>query len=108
MNAIVEGSLQHKFTSIAWGHSGQVLSIAPHPSDTTTFATGGASDRIVAKWRKQRVQWKLEIQSAVCSLAWHPNGKAVLAGTEEGNLVALNGESGSLLPFHPFTSSSAR
>ena len=93
-NCIVEGSLQHKFSYIMWGHVGQVLTIAAHPSDTATFATGGANDRMVVKWRKQRVAWKLEIQSAICSLSWHANGKVVVAGTEEGNLMALNGESG--------------
>ena len=93
-NCILEGSLQHKFSYIMWGHVGQVLAIAPHPSDTATFATGGANDRMVVKWRKQRVAWKLEIQSAICSLSWHTNGKVVVAGTEEGNLMALNGESG--------------
>ncbi len=82
---------------MVWGHSGQVLCVSPHPNDTTTFATGGATDRTVAKWRKQRVAWKLQIQSAVCSLSWHPNGRVVVAGTEEGNLVALNGESGELI-----------
>ena len=95
-NIIVEGSLQHKFSIMVWGHCGQVLCIAPHPNDTVTFATGGASDRTVAKWRKQRVAWKLQLQSAVCSMAWHPNGRVVVAGTEEGNLVALNGESGKI------------
>ena len=96
-NCILEGSLQHKFSYIMWGHVGQVLAIAPHPSDTATFATGGANDRMVVKWRKQRVAWKLEIQSAICSLSWHTNGKVVVAGTEEGNLMALNGESGFFL-----------
>ena len=98
-NCILEGSLQHKFSYIMWGHVGQVLAIAPHPSDTATFATGGANDRMVVKWRKQRVAWKLEIQSAICSLSWHTNGKVVVAGTEEGNLMALNGESGWLTPY---------
>ena len=52
-NCILEGSLQHKFSYIMWGHVGQVLAVAPHPSDTATFATGGANDRMVVKWRKQ-------------------------------------------------------
>jgi WD40 repeat protein len=51
-------------------------------------------DRIVAKWRKQKVLWKVTTQSELISAAYHPSANTVVAGSLDGHVIVLNGESG--------------
>ena len=53
-----------------WGHSHKLEAIAAHPDDLA-FVTAGY-DKIVAKWRKQKILWKVNTQSELISVAYHP------------------------------------
>ena len=91
-NNIVEGSLTKKFNTVVWGHYGDLFVIAPHP-DEMSFVTAG-SDKTVAKWKKQKVIWKLSVQSECRSAAYHPSGAVVVVGTGDGHILALNNDNG--------------
>lgn len=41
-----------------------------------------------------KVSWKLSLPSKICSAAFHPGSTTIIIGTEEGHVVALNGQSG--------------
>ena len=91
-NNIAEGVLTKKFTTVVWGHNGELFVIAPHP-DELSFVTAG-SDRTVAKWKKHKVVWKLTVQSECRSAAYHPSGAVVVIGTGDGHILALNNTNG--------------
>ena len=59
----------------------------------TAFITAGF-DKIVAKWRKQKILWKVNTQSELISAAYHPTASVVVAGSIDGHFVALNAETG--------------
>ncbi len=92
-NCIVEGSTLKKFAITMWSHWGDIKALAPHP-DSLAFVTAGLTDKTVAKWRKQKVAWKVRMQTGCCSAAFHPSGQTVVVGSDDGHLVVLDGESG--------------
>ena len=92
-NCILEGSMTKKFNLVLWGHSQRLDAIAVHPDDFS-FVTAG-HDKFVVKWRKQKVIWKVSVQTECVSVAYHPNGVAIAAGTLDGHAVILNAENGS-------------
>ena len=81
-----------KFSTVVWGHSQRLDAIAVHPEDFS-FVTAG-HDKFVVKWRKQKVLWKVSVQTECVCVAYHPSGSAVAAGTLDGHAVILNAESG--------------
>lgn len=93
-NNIVEGSLEQKFGVLVWGHRGELHALAVHPDDFA-FVTAGLEDKTVAKWKKQKVVWKLSLGSGAKSAIFHPRGSVVVVGTDDGHLLALNGDNGS-------------
>ncbi|XP_046389885.1 echinoderm microtubule-associated protein-like CG42247 [Ischnura elegans] len=92
-NNILEGSLQRRFNQVIFGHSRQLWGLAVHPDDEV-FATAG-HDKYVALWRKHKLVWNTQILYECVSLAFHPFGVALAAGSAEGHLVILNAETGS-------------
>jgi hypothetical protein len=66
--------------------------IAADPDDPS-FVTVG-DDKAVAKWRKQKVAWKVTTASAGRAVAYHPAGSVVAVGTEDGHLVVLDSDGG--------------
>lgn len=92
-NCILEGSASKKTFKIAvWGHCGKLEAIASHPDDLAFVSAG--YDKIVAKWRKQKILWKVSIQSELISAAYHPSSNVVVVGSLDGFAVVLNAESG--------------
>ncbi|XP_040580643.1 echinoderm microtubule-associated protein-like CG42247 [Lepeophtheirus salmonis] len=91
-NIVLEGGLQRKFTPLVWGHSRQVDAVTTHPDDLS-FVTAG-HDRIVARWRKQRIVWKISVQTECCSIDYFPGGSVVAVGTADGHIIILNAENG--------------
>lgn len=66
--------------------------LAVHPDDEL-FATAG-HDKVIALWRKHKPIWTTQVSFECISLAFHPFGVALAAGSTEGHLVILNAESG--------------
>lgn len=91
-NCILEGSMTKKFSIVVWGHSERLDAIAVHPDDFA-FVTAG-HDKFVVKWRKQKVLWKVSVQTECVCVAYHPSGVAIAAGTLDGHAVILNAENG--------------
>ena len=92
-NCILEGSAVKKTFKIAvWGHCGKLEAIAPHPDDLAFISAG--YDKVVAKWRKQKILWKVSTQSELISAAYHPSANTVIAGSLDGFAVVLNAETG--------------
>ena len=50
--------------------------------------------QVVAKWRKQKVLWKVSLQTEAVSAAYHPSTATVGVGTLDGHVVVLNAETG--------------
>ena len=92
-NMILEGSLQRKFNMVVYGHTRQLSAVATHPDDVA-FITAGY-DKVVAKWRRSKLIWKLTVQTECLSVCYHPQGSVVAAGTADGHLIVLNADSGS-------------
>lgn len=91
-NCILEGSMARKFTVIVWGHSKRLDAIAVHPDDLAFVSAG--YDKVVAKWRKQKVVWKVTTQTECVSASYHPSASWVAVGTLDGHVVVLNAETG--------------
>jgi len=92
-NCILEGAANKKTFKVAvWGHSHKLEAIAPHPDDLAFISAG--YDKIVAKWRKQKILWKVNTQAELISAAYHPTANVVAAGSIDGHFVVLNGETG--------------
>lgn len=94
-NCIVEGSVgsnKKSFKIAVWGHSSRLEAVASHPDDLA-FVTAGY-DKIVAKWRKQKVLWKVTTQSELISVAYHPSASVAAAASLDGHVVVLNAETG--------------
>ncbi|KAG8231079.1 hypothetical protein J437_LFUL011047 [Ladona fulva] len=92
-NNIYEGSLQRRFNQVVFGHSKLLWGLAVHPDDEV-FATAG-HDKYVALWRKHKLVWNTQVQYELVSIAFHPFGMALAAGSSEGHLIILNAETGS-------------
>ena len=91
-NCILEGSMTKKFSIVVWGHSQRLDAIAVHPDDFAFVSAG--HDKFVVKWRKQKVLWKVSVQTECVCVSYHPSGVAVAAGTLDGHAVILNAETG--------------
>ncbi|KAL1502858.1 hypothetical protein ABEB36_007938 [Hypothenemus hampei] len=94
-NNILEGSLQRRFNQMVFGHGRQLWGLAVHPDDEV-FATAG-HDKNIALWRKTKLVWTTQVSFECISLAFHPFGVALVAGSTEGHLLVFNSESGQLL-----------
>ncbi|XP_055605100.1 echinoderm microtubule-associated protein-like CG42247 isoform X2 [Uranotaenia lowii] len=94
-NNILEGSLQRRFNQVIFGHGKQLWAMAAHPNDEV-FATGG-HDKYVALWRRHKLIWTSSVGYEIISLAFHPYGAALAAGSSEGHLVVINAENGATM-----------
>uniref|UniRef100_T1IJD0 Uncharacterized protein n=1 Tax=Strigamia maritima TaxID=126957 RepID=T1IJD0_STRMM len=91
-NIIVEGSLYRRFAITVQGHYKSLLALATDP-DFASFATGG-EDKAVCKWTMHRLQWRAQIETDCTALAFHPSDLVVVAGTQDGHIIALNADTG--------------
>ncbi|KAM7358916.1 doublecortin-domain-containing echinoderm-microtubule-associated protein [Cochliomyia hominivorax] len=94
-NNILEGSLQRRFTQVVFGHGRQLWGLAAHPEDDL-FATAG-HDKHIALWRKSKLIWTIQTGYECVSLAFHPFGTALAAGSTEGHLLVINCENGAVM-----------
>ncbi|XP_037908857.1 echinoderm microtubule-associated protein-like CG42247 isoform X3 [Hermetia illucens] len=94
-NNILEGSLQRRFNQVVFGHGRQLWGLAAHPEDEI-FATAG-HDKHIALWRKQKLLWTMQSGYECVSLAFHPFGQALAAGSTEGHLLVINSENGAAM-----------
>ncbi|EAT35090.1 AAEL012717-PA [Aedes aegypti] len=94
-NNILEGSLQRRFNQVIFGHGKQLWALASHPDDEV-FATGG-HDKYVALWRRHKLIWTSSVGYEIISLAFHPYGAALAAGSSEGHLIVINAENGATM-----------
>jgi len=92
-NLILEGSLQRKFNMVVYGHTKPVTALTTHPSDVS-FVTAG-TDKVVAKWRRSKLIWKLTVQAECASACHHPQGSVVAVGTTDGHMIVISTDSGS-------------
>lgn len=69
--------------------------LAAHPEDEV-FATAG-HDKHIALWRKNKLIWTIQTGYECVSLAFHPFGTALAAGSTEGHLLVINCENGSVM-----------
>ncbi|KPJ07925.1 Echinoderm microtubule-associated protein-like CG42247 [Papilio machaon] len=92
-NNILEGSLQRRFNQIIFGHHKLLMGMAVHPDDEM-FATAG-NDKNIALWKGHKPIFVTQVGYECVSLAWHPSGGALAAGSTEGHLVVLNADAGS-------------
>ncbi|XP_045445645.1 echinoderm microtubule-associated protein-like CG42247 [Melitaea cinxia] len=91
-NNIMEGSLQRRFNQVIFGHHKHLMGVAVHPDDEM-FATAG-HDKNIALWKAHKLIFATQVGYECVSLAWHPGGGALAAGSTEGHLVILNAEAG--------------
>ncbi|XP_068236038.1 echinoderm microtubule-associated protein-like CG42247 [Palaemon carinicauda] len=91
-NMILEGSLQRRFNQVIFGHSKQLWGLAVNKADGT-LATAGY-DKHIVKWHENQLEWRIQAQSECVSVAVHPMGTRIAAGTIDGHLIVLNGQSG--------------
>lgn len=94
-NNILEGSLQRRFNQVVFGHGRHLWGLAAHPEDEL-FATAG-HDKHIAVWRKNKLLWSAQVGYECVSLAFHPFGSALAAGSTEGHLLVLNAENGAIM-----------
>ena len=86
----MQGSVQRRFSMVLWGHTKPIAAISSHPtgemSHTVTpacdpylyllsadasFVTAGG-DKVVAKWRRSKLLWKVTVPSAGLACCHHP------------------------------------
>ncbi|CAG9783542.1 unnamed protein product [Diatraea saccharalis] len=89
-NNIMEGSLQRRFNQVLFGHHKQLMGLAVHPDDEM-FATAG-HDKNIALWKGHKLVFATQVGYECVSLAWHPSGGALAAGSTEGDIKALSPE----------------
>ena len=87
---VMQGSVQRRFSMVLWGHTKPIAAISSHPtgemSHTVTpacdpylyllsadasFVTAGG-DKVVAKWRRSKLLWKVTVPSPGLSCCHHP------------------------------------
>ncbi|XP_076041136.1 doublecortin-domain-containing echinoderm-microtubule-associated protein isoform X3 [Oratosquilla oratoria] len=91
-NMILEGSLQRRFNQVVFGHSKQLWGLAVNQEDGSVVTAG--YDKHIVKWRENKLQWRIQAQSECVSVAVHPFGTVIAAGTIDGHLIILNATSG--------------
>nr|XP_045610658.1 echinoderm microtubule-associated protein-like CG42247 [Procambarus clarkii] len=91
-NMILEGSLQRRFNQVVFGHSKQLWGLAVNHMDGTVATAG--YDKNIIKWRDFQLEWRIQAQSECVSVAVHPQGTRISAGTIDGHLVVVNGLTG--------------
>ena len=91
-NIILEGSLQRKFNMVIFGHTRPISAVSTHPSDASFITVGG--DKVVAKWRRSKLLWKVQVQSVCLSCCHHPGGGVVAVGTADGHMIIVTEDSG--------------
>uniref|UniRef100_A0A1I8FVR4 ANAPC4_WD40 domain-containing protein n=2 Tax=Macrostomum lignano TaxID=282301 RepID=A0A1I8FVR4_9PLAT len=77
----------HKSSSNANG-----LIVSAHPSEPDLATCGGADDDMsVCRWSASqcRLVWRVAVEDACSSAAYHPRGHLLLLGTATGRIVAL-------------------
>ncbi|CAB3251920.1 unnamed protein product [Arctia plantaginis] len=79
-------------TKVVFGHHKQLMGLAVHPDDEM-FASAG-HDKNIALWKGHKLVFATQVGYECVSLAWHPNGGALAAGSTEGHLVVLNADAG--------------
>ena len=77
---------------MVFGHGRQLWGLAVHP-DEEMFATAG-HDKNIALWRGHKLLWNAQAGYECVSLAFHPVGAALAAGSAEGYLLVVNVETG--------------
>ena len=93
-NLIMEGRLQRRFKVVLFGHANQISSLTTHwPPTDETFASGG-TDKLVVLWHKNRLVWKVLLQTEPTALAFPPEGNVLVVGTVDGFVVVLNADTG--------------
>ncbi|XP_042868750.1 echinoderm microtubule-associated protein-like CG42247 [Penaeus japonicus] len=91
-NMILEGSLQRRFNQVVFGHSKQLWAMAVNQLDGAVATAG--YDKHIVKWRENQLEWRIQAQSECVSVAVHPMGTVISAGTIDGHLVVLNNNTG--------------
>ncbi|XP_071537716.1 LOW QUALITY PROTEIN: echinoderm microtubule-associated protein-like CG42247 [Panulirus ornatus] len=91
-NMVLEGSLQRRFNQVVFGHSKQLWGLAVNHMDGSVATAG--YDKHIIKWRDNQLEWRIQAQSECVSVAVHPQGSRIAAGTIDGHLVVLNGHTG--------------
>ena len=85
----MQGSVQRRFSMVLWGHTKPIAAISSHPtgemphtvtaacdphmilSADASFVTAGG-DKVVAKWRRSKLLWKVTVPLAGLSCCHHP------------------------------------
>ncbi|PAA84988.1 hypothetical protein BOX15_Mlig005285g2 [Macrostomum lignano] len=95
-NCILEGSLHDQFFCLVQGHKSSSnangLIVSAHPSEPDLATCGGADDDMsVCRWSASqcRLVWRVAVEDACSSAAYHPRGHLLLLGTATGRIVAL-------------------
>jgi len=78
---------------VVYGHTRPVTALTTHPTDVS-FVTAG-QDKVVAKWRRSKLIWKLTVQAECVSACHHPQGSVVAVGTSDGHMIVISTDSGS-------------
>ncbi|XP_063873109.1 echinoderm microtubule-associated protein-like CG42247 isoform X2 [Scylla paramamosain] len=91
-NMILEGSLQRRFNQVVFGHSKQLWGLSINHMDSSVATAG--YDKHIVKWRDTQLEWRVQAQSECVSVAVHPQGTRIAAGTIDGHLVVVNGQTG--------------
>ncbi|CAL4086301.1 unnamed protein product, partial [Meganyctiphanes norvegica] len=91
-NMVLEGSLQRRFNQVIFGHSKQLWGLAVNQLDGTVATAG--YDKHIIKWRDNQLDWRIQAQSECVSVAVHPQGTVIAAGTIDGHLIVLNANTG--------------
>ncbi|XP_053379131.1 uncharacterized protein LOC123526739 isoform X2 [Mercenaria mercenaria] len=94
-NAILDGSLQHKFKYVVQGHTDGVWCVAPHQIEPTFFSAG--FDQVVYKWglTNHKVIWRTQVEHPCTSLA-------TVVKTKTFDLVAVGTATGTVHILHAF------
>ncbi|BFZ12124.1 hypothetical protein BsWGS_15165 [Bradybaena similaris] len=89
-NCILHGSLDLEFSVIVQGHTDELWGLATHPCQHQ-FLTGGA-DKQLYLWDAQSrtVVWNKEMNDAIHSCSFHPNGGIIAVGTNVARWLVLD------------------
>jgi WD40 repeat protein len=83
-----------KIRTLTPGHpAGRLSALATHPDRESSFLTTGY-DKMVTKWRKQKILWQFSSTSDCLAADFHPNGSVIALSTLDGQAVVLNAQTG--------------